>query len=514
MSTVGGAPLLSLESISRRFGNTIALDNASMTLRSGTVHALLGENGAGKTTLMRIAFGMLKPDDGVIRLRGHPVSFPAPGDALDNGIGMVHQHFSLVPTMTVAENVALGWRATRRSAAAREDKNRPDSPPNIRLRSMLFDPARAAERVRETSLRSGLSIDPHSPVNTLSVAAQQRCEIIKALARDVDILILDEPTAVLAPAESAELLKWVRDRADAGFSVVLITHKLRDALAVADDFTVLRQGRSVYSARAVETGEDDLLTAMLGASTTLRVPSGSVSNQHQAPRPVVKFENVSFRGSRGVHRVRGANLTVNAQEIVGIAGVEGAGQRELMRLLAGRLSADSGSMTLPGSAGFIPEDRIHEAMLGDSPLFENTALRNAGALRGRVDWNEVRERTEKMIRTFDVRAPTVDTLSRDLSGGNQQKFVLARELSGEPEVVIAESPTRGLDVNSRAAVHAALREARARGAAIVIHSADLDELLELCDRMYVMHAGRVVETELDRDKIGRAMLDSQAVPWN
>lgn len=529
MTEVEGAPLLSLESISRRFGNTVALDSASMLLRSGTVHALLGENGAGKTTLMRIAFGMLKPDGGAIRLRGKPVSFRVPGDALENGIGMVHQHFSLVPTMTVAENVALGWRGAHRSTATRKS----------RLRSMLFDPASAAARVHEIAQRAGLSIDPHSRIDSLSVAAQQRCEIIKALARDVDILILDEPTAVLAPAESAELLNWVRRRADAGFAVVLISHKLRDALAVADDVTVLRNGSSVYSARATETSERDLLNAMLGA-TTARTPllpaveavasnvettltSRAASNvvpstpstvslstrsteNHINRRAIITLRNVSLRDARGVERVRGANLTVNAQEIVGIAAVEGAGQRELMRLLARRVVADSGDATINGSVGWIPEDRVREAMLSDSPLFENTALRGASSLHGRVAWNEMRVRTREMIRAFDVRAPSVDTLSRTLSGGNQQKFVLAREFADEPTVVIAENPTRGLDVNSRVAVHGELRKARARNAAIVIYSSDLDELLELCDRVYAMHAGRLTETAFDRAMIGRAML--------
>ncbi len=483
-----GDAVLSLEGITRRFGSVLALDDASLFVRPGTVHAVLGENGAGKTTLMRVAFGLLKPDAGIIRLRGEISTIPSPAAALSLGIGMVHQHFTLVPAMTVAENVALG-------------------------RHGRFDPRAAAARVRDVASRAGLSLDPDALVSALPIGAQQRCEIVKALARDVQLLILDEPTAVLAPSEATELLKWIRGFADAGNAIVLITHKLRDALAIADDVTVLRRGRTALAARALSTDESGLANAMLGNDTISSAGVASVASAdvvvsgtatHGAA--VLVADAIHVADDRGVERVRGASLRVHAGEIVGIAAVEGEGQHELLRTLAGRSEPISGSLTRPDVVGFVPEDRHREALLLDSSLVENVALRGAGARRGRMLWSALRETTASIVKTYDVQTSGVKASARALSGGNQQKLVLGRELKDAPSALVVENPSRGLDFRATAAVRDSLRAARDAGAAVVVYSSDLDEVLLLADRVYAMHDGVLTETPRDRESVGRAML--------
>lgn len=477
---------LSLEGITRRFGAVTALENVSVTVRPGTVHALLGENGAGKSTLMRIAFGALAPSAGTMRWKGAPVAFSSPAAALAAGIGMVHQHFTLVPAMTVAENVALGGHGR-------------------------FHPVRAAARVREVASRAGLTLDPEARVDTLPVGAQQRCEIVKALARDVQLLILDEPTAVLAPGEAQELLAWVRGYANAGNAVVLITHKLRDALAVADEVTVLHRGRVSLTARAADTTQQALAQAMLGGGVPSIVPDTAAPDRVITATPatgpvVLAAADARWRDARGVERVRGATLSVRAGEIVGIAAVEGSGQHELLRLLAGRLEPSAGTITRPARIGFVPEDRHRDALLLDSPLFENLALQGAGTRRGRMHWPALRDATSRLLDRFDVRARGADAVARTLSGGNQQKFVLARELSEAPPALVVENPSRGLDFKATAAVQQALIDARRTGTAVVVYSSDLDEVLLLADRVYVMFDGAVREVRHDREAVGRAML--------
>jgi simple sugar transport system ATP-binding protein len=485
--------LLSLEGITHSFGSVRALDAASMHLRPGTVHALLGENGAGKSTLMRVAFGMLTPDEGIVRWQGQPLALRSPADALARGIGMVHQHFSLVPAMTVAENVALGGRGR-------------------------LHPREAAARVRTLTERTGLALDPDARVSTLPVGAQQRCEIVKALARNARLLILDEPTAVLAPAEARELLTWVRRFADDGHAVVLITHKLQDALSTADDITVLRRGRTVYTGAAASSTTAQLTDAMLGdhaanvyrtSNRTSRISARKLlsgESDASGARAVLRLEHASWRDARGVEQVRRASLVVHAGEIVGLAAVEGSGQHALLRLLAGRHAAQSGVVERPARVGFVPEDRHRDALLLDAPLFENLALRGAGTRTGRMHWPDWRARTTERMKAFDVRAAGSDVIARTLSGGNQQKFVLCRELDEQPEALIVENPSRGLDIRATAAVQDALRAARDEGAAVLMYSSDLDEVLALADRVYVMHAGQVVPMSRDRDAVGRAML--------
>ena len=497
-----GAVLLSLDGITHTFGRMRALDGASLQVRAGSVHALLGENGAGKTTLMRVVFGLLRAQQGEMHWRGAPITMRSPSDALAHGIGMVHQHFTLVPSMTVAENIALGGHGG-------------------------FDPQQTADRVRHVAARAGLVLDPTACVQDLPVGAQQRCEIVKALARDVTLLILDEPTAVLAPTEATELLRWMRGYADAGNAVVLITHKLRDALAVADDITVLHRGRTVLTTPARDTDQGRVATAMLGGAEVrtaeVHTDSDTRDTAHSAlsvgppdtvatARPIVlALDAVSVRDATGVDRVRSATLQVRAGEIVGIGAVEGAGQHELLRVLAGRRSPTAGRRVIPERVGFVPEDRHRDALLLDAPLFENTALQGAGARRGVIDWNAFRARTAAMLHRFDVRASGPDAVARTLSGGNQQKLVLGRELEAAGEALVVENPSRGLDFVATDAVHRALREARNAGMAVVVYSSDLDEVVLLADRVFAMHNGTLLESAKDRDALGRAMLSGAAV---
>lgn len=482
---------LSLEGISKRFGSMHALRDVSLHVRAGTVHALLGENGAGKTTLLRIAYGLLHPDTGTIHIGGQPASIARPADAIAAGIGMVHQHFTLVPSMTVAENLALGGRG----------------------RLAIGEVSR---RVREVAAATGFALDPDARVEDLGVSAQQRVEIAKALIRDARVLVLDEPTAVLAPTDIAELLRWLRSFAAAGRAVVIITHKLREALDVADDVTVLRGGVVALTAPAASQTARSLGDAMIGGDALGRTTSSPVAGLDVAgdARAVVFRADRVTIAAGGRPRVHEATFVVRAGEIVGVAGLEGSGYRELLRALAGRVMPASGSLTRPSAVGFIPEDRHHDAVLLDRSLAENVALRGAGRRRGVIDWRAMHLETERLLRAFDVRAPDASASMRSLSGGNQQKLILARELpsstpersTGAMEALVAENPTRGLDVRATADVHARLRAARDGGSAVVLYSSDLDEVLALATRVLVAQAGTIREVAPDRGLVGRAML--------
>ena len=506
------APLFALEAISKRYGTVQALAGASLTVRQGTVHALLGENGAGKTTLMRIAFGLTRPDSGTLRWRGAPAAFESPRNALAAGIAMVQQHFSLVPSLSVAENVALGGRG-------------------------LFDAAEAKRKVRQLGAATGLVVDPDAVAGTLGVSAQQRVEILKALARGVRLLILDEPTATLAPSDAAALLAWTRAFATGDRAVVLITHKLRDALAVADDLTVLRGGRVVHSSPAAMVTEQSLAAAMLGTDqaqaanrTAWTVGASDGRSGDQAKRAtdaslgagpaavtpaddavvVLRDVVVSPRpGAAGLGRI---SFTANRGEIVGVAAVEGNGEEDLLRIVAGRDGAESGTVRLPARVGYIPQDRNADAIAGELTLTENVALAGSGARRGWIDWGALREQTERIMLRFDIRAPGAAAAAVTLSGGNQQRLVLGRELDGSPLLVVADQPTRGLDLRATAEVHDRLREASSSGAAVVLYSADLDELLALSDRIIVVVGGIVRDVERNREAIGRAMLGIDMEP--
>ena len=469
--------VLQLSSIDKRFGDVVALDRTDFALRQGTVHALLGENGAGKTSLMRIAFGMVQPDAGIMRVAGRPVRFRSPVDAIASAIGMVHQHFTHIAAMTVAENVALGGRGLYRSATAER-------------------------RVEELGAKTGLSLDPRARAGNLPVSAQQRLEILKALARNAHVLILDEPTAVLAPAEAEDLLSWLRSFATSGHAVVLITHKLREAMAIADDVTVLRRGRSVLATTADRVTYDDLAAAMLG---DIAVSAGDVPVLSKG-LVVVRLDRLTIHDERGVVRIRDATAEIRGGEIVAIAGVEHSGHHELLQTIAGRHHPTSGRLEHSGTVAYVPGDRHRDALVLGFTLVENVALKGSGARRGRMDWGGLRAQTGALVAEHDIRPAHVELPVRSLSGGNQQKLVLARELAGRPSLLVAENPTRGLDVRATAAVHARLRAAAAEGLAVIVHSSDLDEALELSTRILVVHAGQVVEVPRDRDRVGRAML--------
>jgi simple sugar transport system ATP-binding protein len=475
------APALALEHIVKRFGNVSALVDASILVRRGSVHALLGENGAGKTTLMRVAYGMEQPDAGVVRVNGRSIRLASPADAIAAGVGMVHQHFTLVPAMTVAENVALGG-------------------------SGLFHPTSANERAHAVGRLAGLPLDPGARVGDLSVSAQQRVELLKALSRDERILILDEPTAVLAPSEADDLLAQLRRLADSGRAIVLITHKLREALAVADAITVIRRGRT-RTISPSEADEDHLVEAMLGRSEPRPPPT---ERTRIDGAPAIEARGVSLVDSRGVTRVRDATFSVRRGEVVGVAGVEGSGHRELLRALARRLRPSRGVLDLPPSVGFVPDDRHRDGLILGMTLVENLALNGAGSRQGRMRWRDLARLTDEAIREFDIRAAGGDVAAGVLSGGNQQKLILARELAGPPSALVVENPARGLDVRSAGDIERRLLLARNDGVAVVMYSTDIDELLAIADRMLVVFNGSVREVDPERGEVGRAMLG--AVP--
>ena len=475
---------LEMAGVSRRFGAVLALDDVSLQVRRGSVHALLGENGAGKTTLMHVAYGMVRADSGTIRVGPNPARILSPADAIALGIGMVHQHFTLVPAMTVAENIALGGRG-------------------------LLGRDAMIEQVRELSARTGFALDAMARVDSLPVGAQQRVEIAKALVRGASLLVLDEPTAVLAPAEVEELLAWLRAYASRGNAAVLITHKLREALTVADDVTVLRRGRVALSVSAEGTTKDELTKAMIGETT---LDSTTTTGRAFVPGTVVfAASGMSVASADGVVRIREASFSIRSGEFVGVVGVEGSGQHELLRALAGRLPIVGGTLECADVVGFVPEDRHRDAVLLDRSLAQTIALRGAGSRTGVMHWEAIHARTAELLEAFDVRAPSTETPVRALSGGNQQKLVLAREMSAlsdapAPIAIVVENPTRGLDVRASAAVHQRLQDACVHGAAVVMYSSDLDEVLALASRVLVVFAGVVRETAVSREAIAGALL--------
>jgi general nucleoside transport system ATP-binding protein len=481
-------PDLELRGIHRKFGSVHALRGADFTLLPGEVHALLGENGAGKTTLMLVAAGLVQPDAGTVLANGVERSGLTPRAVRGLGIGMVHQHFTSVPGFTVAENVALaaGWPVA---------------------------PAALRRRVRETSERAGLPLDPDARVEQLSVGLRQRLEIVKALAADARILLLDEPTAVLAPGEVEDLLGVIRRFTARGGSAVLITHKLDEALAAADRVTVLRRGQVVLTSHIGRTSASALASAMVGEaagedSSAPTIPA--LPGEHGTP---VRLEGVDVarEGGLGI-ALRGASLAVASGEIVGLAAVEGNGQRELLRAIAGRVHPLRGIRRVSEPIAFIPEDRTTEGLIPEMTLTENIVLgasADAPWLRGhRVDWRIAEARTAELLKELAVSAPGPWVPAASLSGGNQQRVVLGRELAKRPAVVVAENPTRGLDIRATAMIHARLRRAAADGAAIVFHSTDLDEVLALATRVVVARRGGLVEAPpgATREALGTLML--------
>jgi len=495
------APLLELRGITKQFPGVLANDHVDFELRKGEVHALLGENGAGKSTLMNILYGLYHPDEGEIRLNGKPVRIGSPSDAINLGIGMVHQHFMLIPVMTVAENIVL----------ANEPTNGP-----------FLDLAGAEERVRELSSQFGLAVRPEARVSSISVGMQQRAEILKALYRGAEILILDEPTAVLTPQEASELFAITRSLQADGRSIIFISHKLNEVLEIADRITVLRQGTQVDTVVREGATPEGLAKLMVGREVVLRVDK----TKAEPGETLLAVNELSVLDDRDLPACRGVSLEVKAGEIVGLAGVDGNGQSELIDALTGLRKVEAGQIVVAGKdmtnarardsldlgVGHIPEDRQVRGLVLDFTLAENLALHDfRKEPESKWGWLYPRrliQRATGLLKEFDVRGGGPRTLAASLSGGNQQKVVIAREVSRDPNLLVAAQPTRGLDVGAIEFVHRRLVQERDEGRAILLVSFELDEILSLSDRILVIYEGRIVgeyPPDVSEEELGFAM---------
>jgi len=482
---VDETPVLELRGITKRFPGIVANDRIDFDLRPGEVHALLGENGAGKSTLMNVLYGLYRPDEGEILISGKAVTMGSPGDAIAQGIGMVHQHFMLIPVMTVAENIVLATEPTRGG--------------------VLLDYGAAADRVRELSSAFGLAVDPEARIENITVGQEQRVEILKALYRGAEILILDEPTAVLTPQEAGELFEVLESLKSQGKSIIFISHKLNEVLEVADRISVLRRGKLVETRDGAGATEADLARAMVGREVLFQV-----DKRPAAPgEPLLVVEDLRVLDERGLEAVRGISFGVRAGEIVAIAGVDGNGQTELVDALTGLRSPTSGHVRVGGTEltgasarrhldagiGHIPEDRQKRGLVLDFSLAENLALHDYGKRpNSRFGWlfpSRLLAVARRLLKEFDVRGGAPGTRASALSGGNQQKVVVAREVGRDPRVLIAAQPTRGLDVGAIEYVHRRLVAARDEGKAVLLVSLELEEVLFLSDRILVIYEGRI-----------------------
>ncbi len=495
--------VLEMRGITKEFPGIVANDHVSFELARGEVHALLGENGAGKSTLMNILYGLYKADAGEIVLRGKPVTFTSAKDAIEAGIGMVHQHFMLIPVMTVAENIVLGNEPVREG--------------------LLLDEAGAEQRVRELSHQFGLAVDPSALVSQITVGQQQRVEILKALYRGADVLILDEPTAVLTPQEASELFGIIRSLQADGKSIIFISHKLNEVLEIADRITVLRRGKTIETVLREGATQESLAKAMVGREVLLRVDKPPA----QPGETLLEVEDLHVVDDRGIEKVSGVSFAVRAGEIVGIAGVDGNGQSELIDAITGLRRLQSGAVRVAGrecvhasprqmldaGVGHIPEDRQRRGLVLEFTIAENIALHDyAEPPDAKWGWlfpSRLVERARVLIKQFDVRGGGPLTRAGGLSGGNQQKVVAAREIARDPKVLIAAQPTRGLDVGAIEYLHRRLVEERDEGRAILLISLELDEILSLSDRILVLYEGRIAgehEGEVSEEQIGLEML--------
>ena len=475
-----------LTGITKRFPGVVANDNVNLAVERGEIHAICGENGAGKSTLMKILYGMQAADEGEMKVNGEVVKFTSPTDAIDAGIGMVHQHFMLAEQLSVLENVILGAEPT--------------------LSGGRIDHANAEEHLREVGEEFGLTVDANDLVDSLEIGEKQRVEIIKVLYRGAQILILDEPTAVLVPQEVDELFRNMRELKASGATILFIDHKLDEVLEISDTITVLRQGKTVGTVKPADVTAHDLAELMVGSE--LPQPDTGVSTVTDIPVLTVTDVTVHDEDERPV--VENVSLTVHKGEIVGIAGVEGNGQGELIDAIIGTMTASSGTISLHGKdisktsvrhrresgIGLVPQDRHQEGLLLQGPLWENAALGHQTLppfSKGPwFDKQGARTRTEEIREKYDVRTPNIDVSAHALSGGNQQKLIIGREMAANPEVLLAAHPTRGIDVGAQAAVWDNMRVARADGMATLLISADLDELIGLSDTILVMLRGRIV----------------------
>ena len=499
---------LELRGITKRFGTFTANHRIDLTVEPGQIHCLLGENGAGKSTLMNVIFGLLQPDEGEMLIDGVATRFSNSGEAVRRGIGMVHQHFMLVPVFSVAENVVLGFEPTKSF-----DR---------------LDHQRAREEIRSVSQAFNLEVDPDAIVEELPVGLQQRVEILKALSHDAELLILDEPTAVLTPQEIDALMAIMRSLAASGKSILFITHKLKEVKAIADVITVIRQGEVVGTAQASDS-EAELASMMVGRDVNLTVDKVTVS----PGEAVLTITDLVVRDDRGLPAVDGVSLTVRAGEIVALAGVQGNGQTELVEAIAGMRHVESGTITVRGvditnrtprevldaGVGHVPEDRqLHGLVLSMSVadnLVLNTPRRAPFARHGSRNLAAVKSNAEALVTRFDIRTTSTQALVSSLSGGNQQKVIVARELSRPLSLFLASQPTRGLDVGSIEYVHRQIVRQRDDGIGVLIVSSELDEVLALGDRIAVMHTGRisgVVDPSTSRETIGLLMTGAHVEP--
>ncbi len=492
---------IELTGITKRFPGVIANDNINLTVEKGEIHAICGENGAGKSTLMKILYGMQAADEGVMKVHGQVVKFDSPTDAIEKGIGMVHQHFMLAGQLTVLENIILGSEPT--------------------LSGGRIDFAEAETHIREVGASYGLDVDPNDLVESLEVGERQRVEIIKVLYRGAEILILDEPTAVLVPQEVEELFNNLRELKASGATIIFIDHKLKEVLEIADRITVIRRGKTIDTVNAADVTAGDLAELMVGSE----LPTPDTSDSTVTETPALTITGLTVKGPDGRPAVDHVSITVHKGEIVGIAGIEGNGQTELVDAIVGTDHVAHGRITLlseditnasvrdrrEAGLGYVPQDRHREGLLLDAPLWENAALghqTSAPYAKGIwIDRKGARQRTEEIRKDFDVRSPNVDVTARALSGGNQQKLIIGREMSAHPAVLLAAHPTRGIDVGAQADVWNQIREARANGLATLLISADLDELIGLSDTIVVMFHGKLV-AKLDPADITPRLLGS------
>ncbi len=495
---------LELRQVTKRFGTLVANDRIDLVVEPGEIHALLGENGAGNSTLMNVLYGLYQADEGKILLDGVEQNFKGPGDAMAAGIGMVHQHFMLIPVFTVAENVVLGNEPTKKLG--------------------VLDLEAARKKVRALSDRFGFDVDPDALVSDLPVGAQQRVEIIKSLIRDAKILVLDEPTAVLTPQETDELMQIMRDLAAAGTSIIFITHKLREVQAVSDKITVIRQGKVVGQAKPTSTA-GELATMMVGREVDLKVNKSSAK---QGGDLVLRVEDIHVEDDRKQLAVDGVSFNVRAGEVFAIAGVQGNGQTELAEALLGLRHVVKGRgaialndvyvdnqsvrQRLEAGIGYVPEDRKKDGLVGEFDIAENLMLNGSYgkpfAKGVAIDFASRDRIAKQLIKAFDVRTPSASTQAQKLSGGNQQKVVVARELSREVKLLIVSQPTRGVDVGSIEFIHERIVAERDEGKAVLLISTELDEVLALADRIAVMYRGKIVgivDANVSRETLGKMM---------
>lgn len=497
--------LIEMKNITKEFPGVVANDNVSIDIKEGEIHAIVGENGAGKSTLMKILYGLYKPDSGQIYFKGNPVEIKSPLDAIRLGIGMVHQHFMLVPSFTVAENIVLGVEPRRRR--------------------IFTDYNRAVKMTEELSEEYGLKVDPHARVESLSVGIQQRIEILKVLHKGADIIILDEPTAVLTPQETEELFRVIRRLVDKlGKTVIIITHKLQEVLALSDRVTVMRQGKMVGTLKTQDANEQILAEMMVGREVLFE----ELEKKDVAREEVLRVNNIKARDNRGLLALRGVSFSLHSGEILGIAGVEGNGQSELVEVLTGLRQVEEGTFIINGieatnmdplqirelGVSHIPEDRLSRGLSVDATITENMIIGNHRkepyAVRGiHLNRKKIRERTKRLIKEYDVRTPSQDIVAGNLSGGNMQKMIVAREFSFDSKILIVAQPTRGIDIGAIEFVHKEIIEKRNEGAAILLVSADLDEIFRLSDRIITLYEGQItgefLNKEISKKEIGLYM---------